>query len=233
VLVRTGKFGGTVERALTQHDGSSLLDLAPARVAGGAPVLRRRHRPDRDRAHPPLARALCRLSATAASPRPSRRTATRVPTPARAMRPLAGKEAVGRRLGFGVARAFAWRDRDSWPAQSRRSPVGGAPRVAERSRELAGDRPLDDALARARAGRESSPMPDFEPLLPSEEMRAPKRPATISISFHANAPRAEAERLPDRLLPRSFGRHSSRRVGTRSRSTACSASVNRGSRKPA
>ena len=43
--------------------------------------------------------------------RPSRRTATRGANPAESYAGrFAGKEAVGKALGFGVARAFAWTD---------------------------------------------------------------------------------------------------------------------------
>ena len=52
-----------------------------------------------------------RPSASAASPRPSGTYCDSRPNPAQhyAAR-FAGKEAVGKAIGFGVARAFAWRD---------------------------------------------------------------------------------------------------------------------------
>ena len=50
-------------------------------------------------------------SRIAASRRPSRPTATRGKNPAESYAGrFAGKEAVGKALGFGVARAFAWKD---------------------------------------------------------------------------------------------------------------------------
>ena len=65
---------------------------------------------------------------------------------------FAGKEAVGKALGFGVARAFAWQEIEIVG----RPEAGGAPlrparRAGGRARRRLG-RPLDDALARARAG---------------------------------------------------------------------------------
>ena len=69
---------------------------------------------------------------------------------------FAGKEAVGKALGFGVARAFAWKDVeiDGRPKPSVRlsGPGRGVVGAGRRGR----DRPLDDALeghGRRRGGR--------------------------------------------------------------------------------
>jgi phosphopantetheine--protein transferase-like protein len=63
---------------------------------------------------------------------------------------FAGKEAVGKALGFGVARAWAWKDIE----------IVGRPKPSVRLSGRVGgeggcrrDRSLDDAFARARAGR--------------------------------------------------------------------------------
>ena len=69
-----------------------------------------RHRSDRDRAHPALARALpgfrerCFTAAEQAYCDSRRNPAEEL------RRRFAGKEAVGKALGFGVARAFAWKE---------------------------------------------------------------------------------------------------------------------------
>ena len=147
VLVRTGKFRpDDVERAGVQPDAiiSSIAQLPEwlERLGEG------RHRPDRDRADPPRARAPRAASASAASPRPSAPTATRSrtrrsTTPAR----FAGKEAVGKALGFGVH--FTWKEIEiARPAEARRAALRAHRAAAERIGAGA-DRALDDALARA------------------------------------------------------------------------------------
>ena len=66
---------------------------------------------------------------------------------------FAGKEAVGKALGFGVARAFAWRDVEiAWAAETRRSPVRPGRVLGAQARGWR-DRPLDDAFPGARRGR--------------------------------------------------------------------------------
>ena len=65
---------------------------------------------------------------------------------------FAGKEAVGKALGFGVARAFAWKDIEIvGRPEAVRSPLGSR-RVLGGAARRARDRSLDDAFARARAG---------------------------------------------------------------------------------
>ena len=66
---------------------------------------------------------------------------------------FAGKEAVGKALGFGVARAFAWQEIEIVGRPKPAVRLSG--RLAERAACARGrvGRPLDDALSRARAGR--------------------------------------------------------------------------------
>ena len=85
---------------------------------------------------------------------------------------FAGKEAVGKALGFGVARAFAWREIEIVGRPKPAVRLSG--RLAERAERhrSRGGRPLDDALARARAGGRGCVARRAEPLYTAEEMRA-------------------------------------------------------------
>ena len=60
----------------------------------------------------------------AASPRPSRSTDSRANPAQHYAARFAGKEAVGKALGVGVARAFAWKEVEITDAPSRRSGSG-------------------------------------------------------------------------------------------------------------
>ena len=109
-LVRTGKFRpDELERTTVTPDVvlSSVADLP----AGSRRRCEGRHRPDRDRAHPARRSSATRAFGTAASPPAEQAYCDSRPNPAQhyAAR-FAGKEAVGKALGFGVARRFAWRD---------------------------------------------------------------------------------------------------------------------------
>ena len=138
-------------------------------------VLTRRRRPDRDRARPARARRATRASASGASPRPSVRTATRGRIRRRAT--PAGSPARRR-----SARRSASASRARSPGATSRSPGGRSRRVRLSGRVAAWagargrgrDRPVDDALARARAApsRWSTRTLMFEPLYTADEMRA-------------------------------------------------------------
>ena len=65
---------------------------------------------------------------------------------------FAGKEAVGKALGFGVARAFAWKEIEIVGRPKPAVRLSRAARGARRGDRRRGGRPLHDALARARAG---------------------------------------------------------------------------------
>ena len=153
VLVRTGKFRpASLASADPQPDARHRLDRGPARAARGGMKVGldvieiRARRPD--------ARALLRLPRARASRRRSSAYCDSRPNPAQhyAAR-FAGKEAVGKALGFGVARAFAWKDVE----------IAGRPKPDVRLRGRLGewaervgagpDRPLDDSLGGARRGR--------------------------------------------------------------------------------
>ena len=206
VLVRTGKFRpDELERSTVVPDAVISSIAVPARVAGAGRCDRRR-RPDRDRADPARARAVPvlprallhrgRAAYCDSRPNPAQHYAAR----------FAGKEAVGKAIGFGVARAFAWRDveiagrpKPAVRLSGRRGGVGRAGRRGE-------PRPLDDALARARARAVCCRRPTaLEPLYTAEEMQAAEA-GTTSRTLMERAGRAVAEealrRYPD---ARSFG----------------------------
>ena len=127
MLVRTGKFRpDAVERARTQPDGivSSIAHLPG--VDRGAPVIHvgtdlieiarirrslERYESFRDRCFTPDEQAYCDSRTNPAQSYAGR---------------FAGKEAVGKALGFGVARAFAWKDIEIVGGRSRRCGCRGA-----------------------------------------------------------------------------------------------------------
>ncbi len=130
---------------------------------------------------------------------------------------FAGKEAVGKALGFGVARAFAWRDVEiAGPPEAGRAAVRPRRRVGGARRRRAA-RSLDDPLARAgrgglrrgigteRAWPDPSGGVPFEPLYTAEEMKAAEAGHDVPTMME-RAGRAVAEealrRYPD---ARSFG----------------------------
>ncbi len=131
---------------------------------------------------------------------------------------FAGKEAVGKALGFGVARAFAWREVEI--AGRPKPDVRLSGRVAAWAERVGarGPRPLHDPLARARRrglrrgdeGLEAGEARTrasfvFEPLYTAQEMKAAEAGHDVS-SMMERAGRAVAEeamrRYPD---ARSFG----------------------------
>ena len=115
---------------------------------------------------------------------------------------FAGKEAVGKALGFGVARAFRLEGRrDRRPAEAVRAALRpGRGLVGARGRR--GDRPLDDALEGhgGRGGRRRALRMTYEPLYTAEEMRAAEAAhpgPTLELME-----RAGARRSPTRCLAR-------------------------------
>ena len=112
--------------------------------------MQRRRRPDRDRAHPARARAPRRLPRALLHRGASGRTASRgrIPPQHYAGR-FAGKEAVGKALGCGVH--FTWKEIEIAGRPKPGVHARPAGRCAWAERVGRGrDRPLDDALARAR-----------------------------------------------------------------------------------
>ena len=86
---------------------------------------------------------------------------------------FAGKEAVGKALGFGVARAFAWKEIEITGRPKPSVRLSGRVAAWAARVERGCDRPLDDALARARlGGRRRLRRLMLEPLYSSAEMRA-------------------------------------------------------------
>ena len=156
VLVRTGKFRPDALDALARAARRDrLVDRARARLDRGSRLMsrQRRHRPDRDRADPSLARAARERFRERCFTEAERAYCDSRPNPAESYAGrFAGKEAVGKALGFGVARAFAWKEIE---IVGRPKPAVRLCRAARgargRDRRRCG-RPLDDALARARAG---------------------------------------------------------------------------------
>ena len=176
VLVRTGKFRpDAVERSGVMPDAILSSDRRPAGLDRGArSVTVGVDLIEIER----VRRALERYpaSASGASPRPSAPTATRGRTrPSTTPGRFAAKEAVGKALGFGVARAFAWRDVE---IVGRPKPACASPGGAAWARRTSSgrDRSLDDVLAgtgrRRLRRRPGAPM--FEPLYTADEMRAPR-----------------------------------------------------------
>ena len=153
VLVRTGKFRpDAVERRAVAAGRHRLVDRPSARVDRGAPVIHVGTDLIEIDADPPLARALRAL------PRPLLHGGEQAycdsrPNPAESYAGrFAGKEAVGKALGFGVARAFAWKDIEIVGRPKPSVRLSG--RVAAWAERVGAgdDRSLDDALAGARAG---------------------------------------------------------------------------------
>ena len=172
VLVRTGKFRpDDVERSRLQPDGivSSIAQLPDWLEPN--PVSSRRRRPDRDRAHPPRARAARRRLPRRCFTEAERAYCDSKPNPPQhyAGR-FAAKEAVGKALGSGVY--FTWKEIE---IRGRPKPgvhlTGRTARLGREGRRRP-DRALDDALARAGGGRGRGGRRDeAEPLLTADETR--------------------------------------------------------------
>ena len=173
VLVRTGKFRpDAVEVNRAKPDGiiSSIAQL-PDWLEEHCDD--RRRRPDRDRARAPCAGALsafrerCFTEAERAycdsRPNPAQSYAGR----------FAGKEAVGKAIGFGVARAFAWRDIEI--AGRPKPSVRLSGRVAAWA-ERVGAGSIDLSMTHSRELANAVAVVDralmFQPLYTADEMRA-------------------------------------------------------------
>ena len=207
-LVRTGKFRlDGLERSSVGPDVVLSSGRRPPVLARGVAVTRVRDGHDRDPAHPRGARAVRGLQGPLLHGRGAGLLRGGRPNPAQhyAAR-FAGKEAVGKALGFGVARLFAWRDIEI--AGRPKPSVRLSGRVEAWSRRVdAGaidSRCLTRASSRVRSAWSPTQMVGFEPLYTAAEMKAAEEGHDVE-ELMERAGRAVADEILTRFAAaRSF-----------------------------
>ena len=127
---------------------------------------------------------------------------------------FAGKEAVGKALGFGVARLWAWQEIEIAGRPKPAVALSGPRRRLGREAGRRGDRPVDDPLARAgdRRLRGRWPVAILDPLFTAAEMRAAEEEYP---NYPESIPRADGARRQRPSPTRSQARYpDARRITT-------------------